>query len=417
TSGIQSFTDMKDYGDRMALDLTPAEMVDHFKNEPMHFDPGTRFEYNNSGYFLLAWIIEKASGKTYREYLEENFFKPLGMSNSYYGSNVRLIPNRTGTYSKSETGFENATHISMTQPYGAGSIMSTVEDLYTWNAALHAGNVIKKETLLKAHTSYKLSDGTETGYGYGWSMGVVQGSPTLEHGGGINGTVTMGIYLPNEDVFVAVFANCDCQDPGMTAAKMAAHAIGKPYAFSKILLPNLKEYTGVYENAKGEQRVITVKENKLYSQRNKGRVFEITPYEKDKFFFDDNITTMHFARNAKKKIDKLTLNNREPSQTWFKTNKPIPAETPVKKLDEKLLETYVGSYEMSSEFSFVITREADKLFAQATGQQKLEIFAETDNKFFIKEVDAQLEFIKENEKITKVILHQNGQHVEAKRVD
>ncbi|HYG51710.1 MAG TPA: serine hydrolase domain-containing protein, partial [Flavobacteriales bacterium] len=314
TNGIQSFTSMKDYVQRMALDLTPAEMIDHFKREAMHFDPGTQFEYNNSGYFLLGYIIEKVSGKTYREYIEENFFKPLGMTNSLYGSNVRLVPNRAGTYSKTVAGFENASYISMTQPFGAGSIMSTVEDLSKWNAALHAGKLIKKETLQKAHTSYKLLDGSKTGYGYGWNFGYVQGSATIEHGGGINGTLTMALYLPKEDVFVAVFSNCDCGEPGAIATKLAGLAIGKPYNLKEISLENLEQYTGVYENAKGEQRVITVTENKLYSQRGKAPKYPVKPYEKDKFFFDGDVTTLEFIRNTRGEIEKVTLNSRQASE-------------------------------------------------------------------------------------------------------
>ena len=144
TSGIQSFTNMLDYQKRMALDLEPTEIIDHFKNEPMEFDPGTKWNYNNSGYFLLGYIIEKASGKTYAEYLDEHIFKPAGMTNSLYGSDTKIIKNRAGTYSKDVAGFENAAPINMKQPYAAGAIMSTVEDLYKWHQAVHSYKFIKK---------------------------------------------------------------------------------------------------------------------------------------------------------------------------------------------------------------------------------------------------------------------------------
>ena len=108
TSGIQSYTGMKDFREKMALDLKPTELINHFKNQPMEFAPGTKWKYNNSGYFLLGYIIEKISGKTYPQYVEDNFFKPLGMSNSLYGSDSKIVKNRAGAYDKDSTGVINA---------------------------------------------------------------------------------------------------------------------------------------------------------------------------------------------------------------------------------------------------------------------------------------------------------------------
>jgi CubicO group peptidase (beta-lactamase class C family) len=221
TSGIQSYTGMKDFENISRLDKKPEELIAFFKNQPMEFAPGTKWNYNNSGYFLLGYIIEKVSGKTYPEYVEETFFKTLGMTNSYYGSDSKIIKNRASAYSKNESGFVNAEPLSMTLPYAAGSLQSTVEDLYKWNQALHSFKLVKKESLDKAFTSYILADGKKTNYGYGWSMGNIQGSPTIEHGGGIPGFLTMGIYLPKEDVFVTIFSNCDCKSPDELAVKLA----------------------------------------------------------------------------------------------------------------------------------------------------------------------------------------------------
>ena len=225
TSGIKSYTGMKDFGDIMRKDMKPEELINHFKNQPMDFAPGTKWMYNNSGYFLLGYIIEKVSGKTYPQYLEEVIFKPLGMTNSYYGSDSKIIKNRASAYGKNDKGFENAEPLSMTLPYSAGSIQSTVEDLFKWHQAVHAYKLVKKESLDKAFIPYKLSDGKATTYGYGWSLGNVQESPSIEHGGGINGFLTMGIYLPKEDVFVAVFSNCGCNSPDEVSSKIAALTI------------------------------------------------------------------------------------------------------------------------------------------------------------------------------------------------
>jgi CubicO group peptidase (beta-lactamase class C family) len=328
TSGIQSYTGMKDFEKQVTLDLKPTELIDYFKNEPMEFAPGTKMKYNNSGYFLLGYIIEKVSGKTYPQYVEDNFFKPLGMSNSLYGSDSKIVKNRAGAYDKDSTGVINAPLMSMTQPYAGGSIQSTVEDLFKWHQAVHSYKLVKKESLDKAFTKYKLTDGKETGYGYGWFLRNIQESPTIEHGGGINGFLTQSIYLPKEDVFVAVFSNCNCNPPRDIASKIAALAIGKPFEYKEIPVDNtaLQGYTGVYENEKGEQRFITLAENQLYSQRSGAEKIKIKAYQKDKFFFEDFMTTMEFSRNPKGEVEKVIVKSRQPNAVWNRTNKPIPTE-------------------------------------------------------------------------------------------
>jgi CubicO group peptidase (beta-lactamase class C family) len=228
TSGIKSYTGMENFGTIERNDLKPEEVINFFKNQPMDFAPGSKWMYNNSGYFLLGYIIEKLSGKTYPQFVEEVFFKPLGMTNSYYGNDSKIIKNRAAGYQNDENGTENADPLSMNLPFSAGSIQSTVEDLYKWNRAVHSYKLLKKETLDLAFIPYKLSDGSATNYGYGWFFQNIQGSPTIEHGGGINGFLTMAKYLPKEDVFVAVFSNSTANPPNDVATKIAALAIGKP---------------------------------------------------------------------------------------------------------------------------------------------------------------------------------------------
>jgi CubicO group peptidase (beta-lactamase class C family) len=109
----------------------------------------------------------------------------------------------------------------MTQPHAAGALLSTVDDLYLWYTAVMNHEVISESNLKKATTSFVLNNGEETNYGYGWSLGKIKGSPSISHGGGINGFLTASIYLPEEKVFVGVFSNCTCRDPGETASGMA----------------------------------------------------------------------------------------------------------------------------------------------------------------------------------------------------
>lgn len=149
TSGIKSYTNVPEFQKYIRDDKKPAEVIDMFKGNPMEFAPGTKWNYNNSGYFLLGYIIEKVSGKTYPDYIQENFFKKLGMSNSCYGSDSKIIKNRASGYQPGDSAVINADMMSMTLPYAAGSIQSTVEDLFLWNRALHSYKLVKKRRLKK----------------------------------------------------------------------------------------------------------------------------------------------------------------------------------------------------------------------------------------------------------------------------
>lgn len=418
TSGIQDFARIRETPNRMAGALTPDQMIDIFKERPLRFPPGTQWEYSNSGYFLLGSIIEKITGKTYGEYLEEHIFRPAGMSRSFYGGETQLVPDRADGYTRGQHGFVNAPHISMTHPYAAGAILSTVGDLFKWNRALHSYKLIRKENLEKALTPYMLADGKKTRYGYGWRFGSIQESPSLWHAGGINGFTSIAMFLPEEKVFVAVLFNSDANSPEEITAKLAAIAIGKPYEYKPIPVGrgDLVQYAGVYENESGRQRIITASNDTLYSQLGRGPRSSIRAYQKDKFFFEDDVLlSLEFTRNGRGEIERLILKSREGIEVWNRTNKPIPGPDGVK-LEEKILERYVGRYEMTPEFTFSITRLRDRLFVQATGQDQLEMFAESETKFFLKVNDAQFEFVADDSgRVTKVILNQGRRQAEARR--
>lgn len=419
TSGIQNFSGIEDPEKKLAFDCTPTEVIDFFKNMPMRFPPGTKWEYSNSGYFLLGYIIEKITGKTYEEYLEENIFKPADMTHSLFASNKEIIKNRVGAYSLGDIGFENSRFLNTTHVYSAGAIQSTVEDFYKWHQAVHSYKLIKKESMGKAFTRYKLTDGTEVDYGYGRKLGYVYESPSVWHGGSIEGYGTTEVYLPEEDVFVVVFTNCDCNYPREITFRLAALASGRAYEYKAIAVENtiLKGYTGVYENQKGLQQIITLSENKLFSQLGRGPKSLLKAYQKNKFFLDsDPMQTMEFSKNKKGKIEKLIAEKLTGNEVWYKTSKAI-SDTNGIKVDKKILMTYVGEYEIPSVMAFSIIMEQDNLFLQTSEQDKIQMFADTETKFFLKVNDAQFEFVKDElGKVTEVILNQGVMEADAKKI-
>ena len=226
TSGIKSFTGMKTWtADLRKMHYSPKEKIEFFKNEPMDFAPGSKYKYNNSGYILLGYIIEVVSGKKYAEYIDEKIFKPLGMNNSFYGSTSDIIKDRAKGYQKQGGNYQNADFLDMSNPYAAGSLTSTVDDLYKWHDAVLHYKVLSKSTLDRAHSSYKLNNGKLTGYGYGWNLNDIEDNKAISHGGSVTGYLTFSLYLPEEDIFVAVFSNCTCKHPGKTAINLTKLAL------------------------------------------------------------------------------------------------------------------------------------------------------------------------------------------------
>jgi D-alanyl-D-alanine carboxypeptidase len=143
TSGIVSFTGKPDYMANMSQGRDGAQMVDSFKNDPLEFAPGSRYKYNNSGYFLLGAIIEKVSGMRYDEFIAQRIFVPLGMTRTAYEGHERDKAVRALGYSGKGGSFAPSAPLSMSQPYAAGSIVSTVDDLAKWDAAVSSGKLLK----------------------------------------------------------------------------------------------------------------------------------------------------------------------------------------------------------------------------------------------------------------------------------
>ncbi|HET9226441.1 MAG TPA: serine hydrolase domain-containing protein, partial [Thermoanaerobaculia bacterium] len=162
TSGIPSYTNMPEWMTRVREDLKVEQIIAMFKDKPLEFAPGENWAYNNSAYILLGAVIEKVSGKTYEDFIEQEIFKPLGMTRSYYGNNSEVVPGRADGYDKEENGYRRARYLSMTQPYAAGSLISTVDDLARWSDALWSGKVLKPESLQRMLTPAQLASGRST---------------------------------------------------------------------------------------------------------------------------------------------------------------------------------------------------------------------------------------------------------------
>lgn len=417
TSGIRSYTSLPDFMDNLRNDMKPSEMVDLFKDKQMIFEPGEEHSYNNSGYFLLGMIIEEASGMTYEDFIENNIFNKVGMKNSYYGNANQIIPNRASGYELENGEIINAPYLSMTIPYAAGSLLSTVEDLFKWNQALHTGKIISKKSLEKAHTPYVLKNGEKTNYGFGWGLHNFYGSKTIQHSGGINGFVSNAMYLPDEDLFIAAFSNG--KDPSFFTQIAIAKLLGKyPTDMAKKSLSKeqLADYVGVYqvENSK-HQRTIRIKDDHLTSIRTGGELHYLYAFEKDKFYFDDALEIFEFKRDKTGKVRGIIahLSNGKTGRA-IKTDEILKEQEEIK-LDSGTLQRYAGKYEIEPGFYLEFTIEKENFWVQPTGDSKLQVYAKGQNKFFLKDIDAQLEFFEQGGEFSEVRVNLGGQRHVGKR--
>ncbi len=418
TSGIPNFTDLPLYhAEAYAKEATLPELIAYFKDLPLEFEPGTKWSYSNSGYILLTAIVERASGMSWTDYVAEHLLRPAGMAESSASLASAMLPNEPGLgYQPEGDGWIPASPVSLTWPRGAGAIRSTVGDLWKWNTAVHKGPLLSPAMREKAFTDHRLADGSLSHYGYGWMFMNVQGSPTHEHSGGIDGATSNVVYLPQEEIFVAVLVNRESSDASALAPKLAAIALGKPYGGAEQPLPAelAQQYTGVYVNADGVERYITADVHGLHAQRQGGGRFDLRYLGEDRFIYTHDVINLHFQR-ADSKVTGALFQGRDREEKLTRTDKPLPVRKAIA-LQHADLQPYVGEYELAPGFTLTFRTEGDRFFVRATGQQEFEVFGSAPHEFFLTVVDASMTFHPEADGAVNRLTFRQGGEMEGKRV-
>jgi CubicO group peptidase (beta-lactamase class C family) len=268
TSGIINFQDIQNPAPKKVHDnYTPAQGVDYFKDEPLKFKPGSRFEYSNSNFFLLGYIIELVTGQTYGDYVGQHLLALAGLQHTLYLRPGLQIPNMASGYSRfNHKRWEDAELQNVTMLYAAGGIAANADDVWKWHQALTSGELISQPLLERAYTAFIPTNGPPQ-YGYGWFIKEIDGLKTIEHSGSTDGYQSNELYLPEKDLFVtALFngfeTNMDWQ---ILTNDIARLALGN--GLRKILKLNddsLKRFTGTYEYTKEHRIIITFKDHQLF---------------------------------------------------------------------------------------------------------------------------------------------------------
>jgi CubicO group peptidase (beta-lactamase class C family) len=315
TSGLVEYTQL-DIPDPFIRrkDLSPKEIINFFKNEPLEFEPGSEFKYSNSNYFLLGYILEIVEGKKYQDIIAERFSKPLGLNNTFYDDLSKVIPNRVSGYKQEDGNYTNDDFQSPSIAFAAGAILSNVDDLLKWQQSLYSLKLLKKETLNQATTAFKLNDGTNSNYGLGWFVIDMSGSRSIQHGGNINGFRSNTIYFPEEDVYVVALFNCECSPMEEITEQIALLAIGKTQNDRNMELPEatLSTYIGKYVMPADPKRpmIVTKEDNRLFVAIPHEWKAELSALSETKFNVK-NIRppgTITFVKDAEGKVSKLIMN-------------------------------------------------------------------------------------------------------------
>ena len=423
TVGVQSYTDIPGWMDEKhtAKAYTTEQMIAEFKDLPSPSKPGEKWAYNNSGYVLVGAVIEKVTGKPWYQNVEERIAKPLGLKTIQYGIVEDKMPRMARGYTDKEGKVAPSQIINMSVPHAAGALIGSVEDLAKWNAALRHGKVVPAELYAKMNSPTKLPDGSSEPYGFGMGMRDVRGHEALGHSGGIFGFSTDSIYLPKEDVFVAVFANSDqpVTQPGTVMLQLAAMAIADPYpTFKRVALDAnaVEPWVGLYKVKDGERRVF-LRDGKLYTQRTGGGELEAFSAGNGKYFYANSLTWFELKRDKAGTPVVAMYQQGAPTAEVAARSGDIPAELPVAEVPRSTLLTYAGNYVAAIGTLTVAVPEQGPMTVQLTGQQAIPVAAVTQTEFRLIGVDARVVFQVEGGKATGVTIKQGGQEMPMKRVD
>jgi CubicO group peptidase (beta-lactamase class C family) len=451
TSGIPNYTDLAEIMQSESRNpFSPDEFTEKFSDLELEFTPGETFKYSNSGYFLLGVIVEKITGKTYEAVLQERIFDALDMHDSGYDRHQTVLPQRASGYEKSGRNYINAAYLDMSIPYAAGSLYSTVEDLYRWDRALYTHDLLP-EKYMKLYFQPHVPAFGSAHYAYGWiinedPIGISdQKISAISHGGGINGFNTIISRAPSDQSLIVLLNNTGMAPLNDMVTAIRGILYDQPYDLpKKSLVPALLDVIEAQGLEKGllhyeslvDDKDYVVNEAEMnqagYGFMRDGKLDEAAAIFKlnmeafpESYNVYDSYAEALMNMGEKEKaikfyrksvemnpgnqngIDMLQKLGVEPGEVVKKVE--VPMET---------LDQYVGRYELQPGFVLRIFREEGRLKGQATGQGAFDLFAKSQTVFYARVAPIQITFnTGEQNKVNSLTLEQGDYTIEGKRLE
>ena len=451
TSGIPNYTSFPNFfKDESRNPYTPDEFVKVFADKELDFEPGEKFSYSNSGYFLLGVIIEKLSGKTYEQMLHDKILKPSNMNDTGYDNHGDILKRRATGYERNGGKYANSNYLDMTIPYAAGSMYSTTEDLYKWDQVLYTNSLLPKEYMEMYFKPYISAFGNSQ-YAYGWGVGYesigksTDSIYTISHGGGINGFNTNISRSPSDKSVIILLNNTGGAPLNQMTRAIRGIMYDKEYDHPKKSVANellavinedgLEAGISKYNSIKDSDSY-SLKENEMnsigYQLMSSGKTKEaakvfylnVEAFPNSSNVYDSyGEALMNLGKNDEaivnyKKSVELNPNNQNGIDYLKKLGVDVSDLVKEVIVPDDVLESYIGKYELMPSFILTVTKEGSQLKAQATGQSAVDIFPKSENVFYLKVVNAQITFNKsDNGEVDSLTLLQGGQEIKGKRIE
>ena len=396
TSGLHSYTARPDFAFRVMFPVKTDALLKLIQEDACDFEPGQKWSYCNSGYFILGRIVELASQQSYGDFLKSQFFAPLAMQATGVYSRAAAPPHDSKGYSYRDGKYHNAKNWDMSWAGGAGALYSTVGDLQKWNAGLFEGRILTDGSRQAAWTPEKLADGSSTSYGYGWAMGSTRGLKTISHNGGLDGYQSHLSRFPDQKLTVVVLVNASpsapALQPGRIATELAQAALWEEMQpqparrVAQVDVAALDAYLGADDYG---QSVLTVtrEDDQLYAQLSGQDRFAIFPLDETHFFYKVVDAQIDFALDDQGHVTHVT--HHQGGRTFDAAR--LPDEDTLQ-LTAAELDAFVGVYQYPGLGRLTVSREGEQLFAQMTGQPKFKVFPVSDDSFEWRVVQAHIKF-------------------------
>jgi CubicO group peptidase (beta-lactamase class C family) len=413
TSGIPSFTGFPEFEKLKQFETPLTDLIARFKDKALEFAPGEKMAYSNSGYLLLGYVIEKASGMPYSGFVQTNIFTPLGMKDSGYDLNAPIIERRAAGYTRIGELIVNADFVHMSIPHAAGGLYSTTEDLLRWQRGLYGGKLLSAASLDKMTAPFKGD--------YALGLAIHTGKRKVySHGGGIEGFNTQLAYYPETQVTVVALANLNGGAPADIVAKLGALVHGESITLTderkEISVPRdvLERYVGTYALSPQMNVMVTLDGDQLMTQATGQQRVPAFAESRTRFFLKVVDAQWEFLE-ADGKVTHLVL-----YQGGHEMKAPRVSDTVAMRREISVpigtLEQYVGTYQLQPGFDMVIRLEGPQLILHPTGQGADRLYAETSDTFFSKVVDATIQFHRNPQgQVTHLTLNQGQFKGDAQR--
>lgn len=422
-SGIKNYTSIPEWNPNWESKRTLEETIELVKNKQFDFMPGEKFQYNNSGYVILAFIIEKVSGLSFDEYMKKNVFIPLNMNNTRHGGSEDNIGQRAKghTFNQDEKKMLKAVFTEFPQLSGAGSIISTVDDLLKWNLAMKNSLLLPKELWIKATSpNVRTNFGDSVYYGYGWVIQNYEGHKLLWHNGGMAGFLSSNYFFTDDDLQIIFLSNNDFVSADAIVEQVANYIFNinadkrKPVSLSK---EKLKKLEGKF--IAGETQLqISINSNKIIVEFS-GFPFlplELVPTSDSTFFVEgkyDSYATIQWENDGT--VNGGVYYSGGQITKFFREG--FQPKYDVIDLKEDELKIYVGVFEFAPGVEAEIYIKEGYLRAFIKGQPEYTLIPVGNNTFLLQGLDG-FKFVFEtdaNKNVTYLISSQPNGDFKAKK--